>query len=182
MDFERDIKDHKMTVEMDNGVFRSVFFGEQGNSCFHFRLTTWPGYLCFSGDMGTFVFSRLRDMFEFFRCDRVNLPYWAEKVEAASEGEGVMEYNPDLLKATLIDYFKDNENKAEILETLEPYFEDRCSSGEMFSRIYECEGIGDFLIDLSPACYKEYTHRYKWCCAALIWAIGVYDSEKELAA
>ena len=28
-----------------------------------FDIVTWPGYLCYSGDMGCFVFTRLPDMF-----------------------------------------------------------------------------------------------------------------------
>lgn len=55
--------------------------------CFNIR------YLCYTGDMGTYVFQRLTDMFEFFRTDReykkrnggklaVNLSYWGEKLQA----------------------------------------------------------------------------------------------------
>jgi len=55
----------------------------------HFDLITWPGYLCYTGDMGTYVFRRLEDMFEFFRTDRrddsslnINRHYWSEKLQA----------------------------------------------------------------------------------------------------
>ena len=54
-----------------------------------FELVTWPGSLAYSGDMGCFVFSRLEDMFEFFRTEygegqklRINPSYWGEKLEA----------------------------------------------------------------------------------------------------
>lgn len=180
--FERDISKHKMTIEMDNGVHRSVYFGEPGNSCYHFRLTTWPGHLCFSGDMGTFVFSRLTDMFEFFRGDRVNLQYWAEKVQSESRfGGGVMEYRPDRLKETLTEWLEYNEDKDEILESIDPFLHSDYSSREAIRRIYELDGphdMSDFVCDLSERCYKDYTVHFEWCCMALVWAIGVYDAEK----
>ncbi len=51
-----------------------------------FRVNYVAGFLCYTGDMGTFVFRRLEDMFAFFRtrsaqaataCS-INLGYWAE--------------------------------------------------------------------------------------------------------
>lgn len=91
--FLRDVADHEMIVLRDDGVHRHIRFKRPGTSCYHFDLVTWPGYLCYTGDMGTFVFRRLEDMFKFFRTDRlnqsemgrelaINLSYWSEKLEA----------------------------------------------------------------------------------------------------
>ncbi len=33
-------------------------------------LSAWPGHPAYAGDMGSFVFARLDDMFQFFRTDR----------------------------------------------------------------------------------------------------------------
>ena len=68
--FLRDVAEHEMIVVRDDGVHRHIRFKKPGTSCMHFDLITWPGYLCYTGDMGTYVFSRLTDMFEFFRTDR----------------------------------------------------------------------------------------------------------------
>lgn len=80
--------DHKLTIERDDGVHRCLFFGKPNSGAYHFRLTTWPGHLCISGDIGTYVFSRTRDMFAFHAsCDdwaamplKINPDYWAEKL------------------------------------------------------------------------------------------------------
>ena len=68
--FLRDVAEHTMTVIREDGVSRHIRFAKPGTSCMHFDLITWPGYLCYTGDMGTYVFQRLTDMFEFFRTDR----------------------------------------------------------------------------------------------------------------
>lgn len=92
--FLKDVADHEMIIIRDDGLHRHIRFKQSGTYCMHFDLITWPGYLCYTGDMGTFVFQRLRDMFEFFRTDRehlrlrdgrtlaINPSYWGEKLEA----------------------------------------------------------------------------------------------------
>lgn len=179
MEFEKDTAEHKMTVENDNGVHRSLHFGKPGTMVYYFRINTWPGHLCISGDMGTYVFSRLEDMFEFFRGEGINPQYWSEKIQAESIfGRGVMEYKPDTLKATLKDWLKGRDDADKILEEVEPYLDDHYSADEAIRAIYNCKDMGDFITDIGPNCYKDYTSHYLWCCKAIVWAIGVYDAEK----
>lgn len=92
--FLGDVSEHEMIIFQDDGVHRHIRFKKPGTGCMHFDLITWPGYLCYTGDMGTYVFSRLNDMFEFFRTDReymrlregqtlaINPGYWGEKLQA----------------------------------------------------------------------------------------------------
>ena len=65
--FTSDIAQHQMQVIRDDGVSRHLRFKRPNTMCMHFDLLTWPGYLCYTGDMGTYVFRRLEDMFPFFR-------------------------------------------------------------------------------------------------------------------
>lgn len=92
-EFLRDVARHQVTIIRDDGLHRHVRFQEPGSSCYYFDLITWPGCLCYTGDMGTFVFKRTSDMFHFFRTDReyaarrgrsltINLSYWGEKLVA----------------------------------------------------------------------------------------------------
>lgn len=90
--FRKDVAQHRMTVIHDHGVHRHLRFGKPGDSNLSFQITTWPGYLCYSGDMGCYVFFRVEDMFRFFRGERINPGYWAEKVQA-EDREGVKEYD-----------------------------------------------------------------------------------------
>lgn len=80
--FLRDVAKHEMTIVMDNGIHRNVVFKNPDGSNMWFGLQTWPNNLCFYGDMGTFVFNRMDDMFAFFRKGvdgdpiYINTRYW----------------------------------------------------------------------------------------------------------
>lgn len=116
--FLADVRDHKMFVIRDDGRYRHVRFQKPGTSCMHFDLITWPGYLCYCGDMGTYVFSRLEDMFEFFRTDRwqpsrdgrtlfINLGYWSEKLQAVDgqrSGGTAKEFDKDRFECVINEY------------------------------------------------------------------------------
>ena len=91
--FVNDIKGHTMEVRIDNGVYRHLTFTNKGSSVYRFDIHTWPGYLCVCGVMGTYVFSRVNDMFEFFNDDidkeyAINPGYWGEKLQAADKDRG----------------------------------------------------------------------------------------------
>jgi hypothetical protein len=65
--FEAETARHGMIILHDDGVYRHLrFMDEKGSSLYWYDLVTWPGSLAFNGDYGSFVFSRSRDMFEFF--------------------------------------------------------------------------------------------------------------------
>ena len=115
--FLKDVAEHQMVVIRDDGVNRHIRFKKPGTSCMHFDLITWPGCLCYTGDMGTYVFQRLEDMFEFFRADRVhrndpnklaiNLGYWTEKliaVDGGRRGGNVKEFDEDKFRQVINEY------------------------------------------------------------------------------
>ncbi len=105
--FLRDVADHKMIVIRDEGVERHIRFKKPNSGEMRFDLITWPGHLCYTGDMGTYVFQRTEDMFSFFRTDReynrqrgrrlaINPGYWTEKliaVHGGRDGGKAMEYD-----------------------------------------------------------------------------------------
>ena len=114
--FLKDVATHEMQLLRDDGVYRHLRFKRPDTICMHFDLVTWPGVLCYTGDMGTFVFTQLRDMFEFFRTDReygqrsiraerrlfVNHGYWSEKlvaVDGQRRSGSAMEFSEAKLRA-----------------------------------------------------------------------------------
>lgn len=96
--FTSDIREHELHVLRDDGLYRHVRCMRPGTYCFGFDIVTWPGYLAYVGDMGTFVFSRIRDMFEFFDSGaerhRINPDYWSEKLQGGGE-RPAMEFSED---------------------------------------------------------------------------------------
>lgn len=120
-DFLKDVEGHVMEAIKDDGPHRHIRFRRPGTMCMHFDLITWPGYLCYCGDMGTYVFYRLDDMFEFFRTDLeyaqrngkklgINLGYWSEKLEAVDgqrSGGSAMEFDEDRFRNVINEYRMD---------------------------------------------------------------------------
>lgn len=115
--FRKDTSAHVMTVLRDDGVNRHIRFKRPGTSCMYFDLITWPGCLCYTGDMGTYVFQRLEDMFEFFRADQahrrdpnklyINLGYWTEKliaVDGNRSGGKVKEFSEEKFTTVINEY------------------------------------------------------------------------------
>lgn len=115
--FLKEVANHKMTVLHDDGVYRHIRFKDPDTICMHFDLITYPGYLVYSGDMGCYVFSRLSDMFEFFRTDRqhlrtgktlgINLGYWCEKLQAVDGNRhqaGATEFSEEKFKRVIVEY------------------------------------------------------------------------------
>ena len=203
--FLRDIAEHKMTVIRADGVNRHLRFQKPGSMCMHFDLITWPGYLCYTGDMGTYVFRRLNDMFEFFRTDRENMKlrdgrtlainpsYWGEKLEAIDHCDGFREWRSEVFEARIREAFDEwlNENNAsdETRAEATEQFEDEViaeievGKGEAYRAACEFEVNGDTPFqDWWEVNTDEYTYRFMWCCFALAWGIQQYDlSAAEIA-
>jgi len=117
--FLKDVAKHRMIVIRDDGVHRHIHFARPRTSCYHFDLITWPGALCYTGDMGTYVFQRLEDMFQFFRTDRehmrlrdgqtlaINLGYWSEKliaVDGCRTGGSATEFSEEKFRRVVQEY------------------------------------------------------------------------------
>lgn len=112
--FLADTASHELRIVVDDGVHRHLQFRRPGTYCCGFDIVTWPGHLAISGDMGTAVFNRLHDMFEFFRAKPaehekagglfVNDGYWAEKC-VANDG-AKQEYSARLFRDLVTRLFK----------------------------------------------------------------------------
>ena len=97
--FLKNVANHEMTVCHDDGVHRHIRFRRAKASEYWFDIITWEGCLAIQGDMGCFVFSRISDMFAFFRNGihreesayhsagslSINVGYWSEKLIAPKE-------------------------------------------------------------------------------------------------
>lgn len=192
--FKRDVAAHRMLVIMDDGVHRHLRFHRPSTGVMHFDLITWPGSLCYTGDMGTFVFSRLRDMFEFFRADdpeklyQISFGYWAEKVQAIDATDGLKNWSLEKFKSEVKDYFEQyiegaeglpKSAQEELWEQIKDYVisraEDSEHDGWVALRCFEHKGFE--FTDWERDC-KDYSYRFLWCCHALRWAINVYDQSR----
>lgn len=194
--FTQDIGRHTLTVIRDEGVNRHLRFQRPGTMSMHFDIITWPGYLCYTGDMGTYVFRREADMIGFFRKGvrdtpyRIDHRYWAQNIEAADRCDGIENFSKDRFKANVKDYVEqfskdDNEWPEERKKALWAEIEnevldrlDESNEGVLMQRLYDFNHDGFCFQDWESRS-TEYSPRFLWCCHALEWAIGTYDAHKQ---
>ena len=201
-EFLQTVAQHTMTVLRDDGVHRHVRFkGPNGNSHW-FDLITWPGSLCIDGDMGTHVFRRLDDMFEFFRVDQdwkrdgetlaINPGYWGEKLQAISTYGNYKEFSEDCFKNVVKSYFDewvaeqqpDDDDKADLWEQIEDdvlsYLEDGEHAAYEAAMRFNNDGQGFRMEDFWDHNFHEFTFHYVWCCYAIAWGVKTFDQSKTI--
>lgn len=185
--FLKDVDKHQMTVVRDEGTHRHVIFAQPDSYNMRFELITWPGWLCYTGDMGTFVFRRLEDMFAFFRDPRpvpelrIDLQYWAEKLDAIDRHDGFERWSPEKFRAVIENYLEDAEASPELrVAVAEEVLRgvDLLSEDDARQAANSFEHHGFRFHDLWERNCKEYSHRFIWCCFALAWGIRQYDAGK----
>lgn len=188
--FAQDIAAHVLEVQLDQGVHRHLRCGRPGTSFYSFAITTWPGHLAISGDMGTFVFARLRDMFEFFRLGRggINPGYWSEKLVAPQGRAGALTYSGDAfsreVRRWLDEHIKGAEYLPEEEQELRAAVDDEVLSYAHDGEVCAQDAAARFEFDREPIFQgfgevncREYDYAYLWCCHAIVWAIAQYDAE-----
>lgn len=193
--FLKDVAEHRMQILRDDGLYRHVRFSRPNSSTMGFDLVTFPGHLCYTGDMGTYVFTRLPDMFEFFRTSPreagglyINPGYWSEKCVAADR-DGIKEYSAEKFRSVIAEYvdnWRENHEWDEMPEGLREEVDDVLSAaddGEYAARdavyrfSYTDDEHGTFEFgDFFEYSLTEYTFRFIWCCYALSWGVQAYDA------
>ena len=185
--FLGDIKNHALEIIRDEGVYRHLCFRRPGTRCYGFDIITWPGYLCYTGDMGSFLFSRVEDMLKFFRDKgtggplQINLRYWAEKLQATDRNGGYKAFSFERFREVVNRIVAEDEDaNDELKEAVAEMLDDPCG-GETAEACYqaaadfEWEGK-QYFTDFFENSLEEYTFHYIWCCYALVWGIRQYDA------
>jgi len=103
--FLKDVENHVLTVRKDDGLHRHLTLYKPNISDQHYNITTWPGYLCISGDMGCYVFARRPDMFQFFRSGDggvgINPRYWSEKAQSSDKYGSIKKFSQAKFQAAV---------------------------------------------------------------------------------
>jgi hypothetical protein len=182
--FASDTAEHVMTVLHDDGLYRHLRFRAPKSGMYWFDLITVPGALIFQGDGESFVFSRITDMFEFFRgpVGRINPGYWAEKLTSGGR-EAVMRYDEDLFVARVSEAFADAARdggvpagagralREAVLSDDVIYHEDTARAA--------LDGFeyGEFrFYDTWEWSFRDYHWWFLWSLHAIVWGIGQYDA------
>jgi len=190
--FEKDTASHTMEVKLDKGVHRHLVFTNKGSSVYRFDITTWPGYLCISGDMGCYVFSRLPDMFEFFRnpAGNINPSYWAEKLQSDARYRGCKEYSEKKFRETVQNYVESwvddtepsDDDEAQLQEEIKELVLCAENEWQAHEKAAEFEFKGEpFFSDFWEHDLTDYTSQFIWCLYAIVHAINKYDQAGKIS-
>jgi hypothetical protein len=190
--FVKDIAQHQIDIQLDQGVFRHVVFKRPNTIHQMFSLTTTPGRLVYGGDMGCFVFERTADMFAFFRRDMErfapNFGYWHEKLIAVDRHGGATQPSVDKFRENLERYIEDYDLTGEEIGQVREFideavtlFEDECPH-DAYVEVGNFE-LRDYLFftDFFETSNDDYTISYLWACHAIQWGIAKYDKAKQVA-
>lgn len=178
--FANDTKDHELTVLHDDGLYRHLRMRAPKNSAYWYDIVTWPGTLAIRGDMDGYMFTRLTDMFEFFRGHRVNPHYWAEKTEGGRNS--VMTYSEDVFReqvwAHVREYGHERRGLAKAVQA--ELFDTGYSSDEQSARealdAFDHEGFR--FEDTWEWSFRDYDWTFLWACHAVRTGIIAYDRAK----
>ncbi|MFJ7422715.1 hypothetical protein ACIQXD_29550 [Streptomyces uncialis] len=183
--FARDTDRHQMTVLRDDGLYRHLRFASNplGYGEYWFDLVTWPGCLTVRGDaVDGYTFTRLPDMFEFFRADRkwgINAHYWAEKADGGRES--VKEYSEEAFRQLVCELFVDavryGDTPRGIGRAVREQILDRdlYDEREAHSLLESFEFKGFEFYDTWELSARVYERSSLWACHAIAWGIARYD-------
>jgi hypothetical protein len=197
--FQAATRHHELTVLRDDGLYRHLRYRGTG-STWWFDLVTWPGNLTITGDCGSYLFSRAsdEDMLAFFRRQRVNPGYWAEKVKAADPDSGIRRYSADAFLQSVAfeaagyeDAFPGLTAAVDAAVTDELFNAEDEGQAREFLDDFEYRPGDDEARDDAPLAFRfadawewdltDFAFHYLWCCHAITWGIARYDEAKAAA-
>ena len=187
--FLRDTTDHRMKVYMDNGLYRHVRFNSTISQFnMWFELVTWPSHLTIAGDMGTWTFSRVEDMFRFFRSSgdlEINPYYWSEKLQNGTHGgrDSARVFSEDAFAEQLFDQLQNHFGfEGKRLDELTAALKDEvlCYDNQhellLAARDFKHEDFAFDPCELPSG--KIYCYHFLWCLYAIVWGIQKWDESQ----
>jgi hypothetical protein len=195
--FARETATHEMKILHDDGLYRHLRFQRPDTSSYAFELITVPNALIYRGEE-SYVFSRLRDMFEFFRspAGHINPGYWSQKL--TSDRDCVKKYDQDLFEKLVREHVAEaveddptlsgltDAVRGVILESDEIGYEDGARRElESFAFYknpddrWDADKHPDFQFhDTWEWDLKDYDPWFLWACHGIAWSVRQYDKAR----
>lgn len=187
--FRGDTAKHRMTVLHDEGLYRHLRFMNPDDSAYWFDLVTWPGSLAIRGDVDGYMFTRLTDMFEFFRGTGINPHYWAEKTEGGRDS--TKSYSEELFRQIVVEHFVTAVRYEDAPRGLgkavrEEILDSACLGTEEDARAaldaFEFKGFRFDFDDTWEWDLHDFNWSFLWCCHAIQWGISQYAAARKQVA
>ncbi len=148
-----------------------------------------PVNLAIRGDCGTYMFSRVDDMFEFFRGGRINPGYWAEKTPGGVRS--CRSYSREVFQQHAAESLADAEQDwPGITAAWKEKVEGDWPEYDVEYEHPAHEALRDFHYPLTASHNErrfefsdswewdltDFNWEYLWCCHAIQWGIGQHDA------
>lgn len=164
----KNFANHKIEQRLNQGMFRSWRCKADGTWVRGFDITTTPGTIIVTGDIGELIVQRSDDMIAWARGSVHSIDYFAEKVPRSMEtGEFCVEVAKEFL----------SELRSDLRDTGDLDEETKDKIAEL-RNILDGDEVADFqtelyLSGLVDGCdmpnLKNYTSNFLWCREAVIW-------------
>ncbi len=172
-------KDHVIQEQSRNGVYRSWRCGRVGTSVYHFVITTIPGSLIITGDLGSMIVTRAYDMLPWCRRSIDSIEYFAEKVDS---GFKKREFSRDKFLEWLDEEEKEfreshaddddeDESESETLDLIDAlrHLSDEYDASQAYQESMDLWEGND------PPNLEVYTSRFLWLREAIAWFVNNHD-------
>lgn len=163
---------HQIITKKIDGLYRQWWCGCPDSGCDWFYIVTWPGYMCYCGDMGDYVFQRVDDMVLFMRRSAMSFDYAAEKCIA--HGSPIRKYCYEVFEDLLNDEEKlleeeyepeDQQGRRDKIADLRAQINEESHEHEAYMAISD-SGLWDGC-DF-PSC-EAFDFHFLWCLHAIDW-------------
>lgn len=168
---KRDFHGHVLRCDLNQGLYRCWRGGQPDSSFYHFYITTKPGTLIVTGDIGDLVLERTDDMLAWSRSAINSISYFAEKVVRPM---ATREYDPDVAEAWYYETVRDRdyydyEHRRKLKEIVRDELgHDFNDQHAVEAAIYESEiAEGEDWPKLN-----NYTWNFLWCREAVKWLLA----------
>ncbi len=179
-----DFSKHVLTVKHNDGLYRHLRCQKPGTWIYGFDVTTWPGHLAITGDIGSYLFARVPDMLTFFESSKggINPDYWGQKLQGPSPGAHT-QYSADRFESRVLEWYDDvaaglhvEEHRHELRRQLDEQVLRRIHDVEYEARtlLADFEWNGFRLDEYHEWNLREYRPDFIGCCWAIVWAIEQY--------
>lgn len=183
-------REHVLTVEHDDGLYRHLHCAKPGTGLYSFDIVTWPGHLSIGGDIASYVFARDRDMFNFFatHVDRygINPGYWGEKVvSCAGAPHPEREFSPEAFTSAVVEEFWSQRDRfagdsadlfrrirQEVIEEASEYAETAREALRNFE--FHAQGRTFYFSDWWELNVTDWSWHFLRACHAIVWGIDAY--------
>lgn len=170
-----DLKHHVVTERHAVGLYRHWRCQKPDTWCMGFDIVTWPGSLCFTGDMGDYLFQRTADMVAFMESACKSYDYAAEKC-VAHDGR-LEEFSGELLEEVLAEVLAEKPDTAEAIQDIRSAYSECDNGHDAYRAMYE-SNLWDGC-DM-PSC-EIYTFHFLWCLHAIKWFCAELNAGRVVA-